>query len=220
MITILPSSQADIKACKRSAPSIKDQKGFTLLEVILALSIMSMLVGGIFAITQSILSLSQSSLTNQNNQRHSSALEGYFRTLFKDLPSTSITELTQDGLNYPALNIQSPGTFYPSSGRELQATYLTLKIVKGEDNLLSLQASWSDQDISGLDNSSEPPEMNQTLSLIDDLTNLEWEMYSTRDEEWVTTWSSELPRPSHIRLKYSTAQDQQYTHTFWIPAKQ
>jgi len=215
-----PSSRVE-KTIGNSPLQSSHQKGFTLLEVILALSIMSILLGGIFAITQSILSLSQTSIANQNTQRHSDTLEGYFRTLFKDLPRDSIIELEIGDLDYPQLAIRNPGTFYPSANIDRLATYQDIKTVKNRDGLLSLQASWSDKDISGTAPGSDPPEINQTITLIDNLTSIEWEIYSTRDQEWYTTWGFQLPRPSHIRIKYSTTEDQQlHTHTFWIPPKQ
>jgi len=106
MIITRHNSRANLnhKIDRRFLLSAKASKGFTLTEVILALSIMALLISGIFGITQSILSLSQTSLENQNFQRHISTLENYFRTLYRDLPRNSVTELKQDDQNYPLLN--------------------------------------------------------------------------------------------------------------------
>ena len=67
----------------------KHRRGFTLLEVVIALGLMGMLVGLIFRVAQSSMSLSQTVVEEQNLTMERNAffnlLKNHFEQILKDL---------------------------------------------------------------------------------------------------------------------------------------
>jgi prepilin-type N-terminal cleavage/methylation domain-containing protein len=197
-------------------PRNRPKTGFTLLEVILAISIMAILIGSVFTITNSSVLLSQSIVQNQTEYRHKAAFEEYIETLFINLPYDATLELSEDEYGRQALTIKNPGTYFPSFQNDQYASSFLTSIVKNRDGLLDLRTSWS----SIKDSELNDPDHQQSLILMGDLTNIEWEIYSTKDKEWYPSWNTDLARPSHIRIRYSTSADQdENTRTFWIPPR-
>jgi prepilin-type N-terminal cleavage/methylation domain-containing protein len=190
------------------------KNGFTLLEVILAIAIMAILIGSVFTVTNSSVMLSQSIVQNQTEHRQNTAFEDYLETIFMNLPFDANIELSEDGDGRQSLTIQNPGTYFPSFLNDQYASAFMSSIIKNRDGLLDLRMSWSSIQSSELADS----DYQQSLTLMENLTLIEWEIYSTKDKQWYTNWSTELARPSHIRIRYSNSNDpDENTRTFWIP---
>jgi len=194
------------------------KNGFTLLEVILAISIMAMLIGSIFTITNSSVLLSQSIVENQNEYRHKAAFESYLETLLMNLPHEAKFELVEDENSFQSLTIHNPGTYFPSFQNDRYASLFTASITKNRDGLLDLRTTWSSSpNLESEYNNSDP---QQSLTLIGRLTTFKWQIYSVKDKVWYPTWNKELNRPSHIRVTYTFSNDrEENTRTFWIPPR-
>ncbi len=197
-------------------PRSPSKNGFTLLEVILAVAIMSILIGSIFTITNSSILLSQSVVENQSDHRHQVALETYLETLFLNLPADASLDLRDGENGQQILTIDNPGTYFPSMEGDRHAKQLIASIFKNRDGLLDLKTTWS----SSLSSDTNSTYSSQSITLVDQMTSFEWNIYSTTDKEWHPTWSSKLKRPSHIRVTYSSATSlDKLTRTYWIPPK-
>jgi len=192
-------------------------RGFTLLEVILSLAIMSMLIGSVFTITSSSVLLSQTIVESQTEHRQHKNLEHYLESIFLNLPSDVQITLAEDTSGQQILTIDNPGTFFPNNQQDHYANHLQAYTTKNRDGLLNFNTAWknvSDQDLTG----GIESEFQHSLVLLNDLSSLKWEIYSSRDQLWVTTWETAQGRPSHIRLSYSSpSRQEQGARTFWIP---
>ncbi len=160
------------------------KNGFTLLEVILAMSIMAILVGSVFTITKSSIQLSQSVVDNQKSHRHKIAFESYLDTLCINLPQDSKIELLDDDTGFQVLTIHNPGTYFPSFQNDLYASLFEASTSKNRDGLLDLKTTWQSLKDNSSNANLDTPESQQSLSLIGDLTSIQWEIYSTKDKLW------------------------------------
>lgn len=216
----LTTQQADSHSSRQPLKqSIPPKNGFTLLEVILAMAIISILIGSVFTITNSSVLLSQSVLLNQSEYRQRVAFDDYLNTLFINLPFDTKFELTEESDGLQFLTIQNPGTYYPSDQNDLYASKLIISTTKNRDGLLDLKVTWNSSENTEFDDISNSKQ-EQSLILMGDLTAFSWEIYSIKDDSWYSTWSTELLKPSHIKISYRTSSEQDdYTRTFWIPPK-
>jgi len=163
-------------------------RGFTLLEVILAISIMSILIGSIFTITNSSVLLSQTIVDSQATHRHQKNLGHYLESIFTNLPQDARITLVEDASGQQVLTIDNPNTFFPYLQKDHFAYHIQTSTSKNRNGLLDFSIAYK------------------------------WEIYSVRDQLWDTTWSLDQGSPSHIRLSYNTAsQQEQIIKTFWIP---
>lgn len=201
---------------------VAPKKGFTLLEVILSIGIMALLIGSVFTITNASAMLSQSVVINQTQHRHKVALESYLERIFINLPYDAQITLTEEDSAPQTLTIQNPGTFFPSLQNDYFATLFAVTTTKNDQDLIDVTASWQSLTTEDTEETTTEiaTEYQQSITLISNLTSLQWEIYSTTDDTWYTTWSVDQGQPTHVRLTYSHLSNEVIeTITFWIPPR-
>ncbi|MEO1858084.1 MAG: prepilin-type N-terminal cleavage/methylation domain-containing protein, partial [Rubritalea sp.] len=193
------------------------RNGFTLLETILAMSILAVMMSVIFSITTSSVSLGRGIVSIQSNSRHQAALYDYLTQLFANLPSDAKFTLEQNNQDFQTLTIENPNTEFPAQGRQNLAKQLWIAIGTDRDGLANLNLETSDQIEE--EASNHEPIYFQT-ELVRSLTNIRWEFYSTNRNEWSPEWAPSMGRPSQIKLFYSYPEhEDEHMHYFWIPKR-
>lgn len=194
-----------------------NKKGFTLLEVLLAMAIIGMIMGVVMTITSSSIGLSKSIVDSQSESRHKAAYSNYLHQVFQNIPSDGqITlEENQDGL--VTLSIESPATHFPSSARQHTAQMLWLTTLTDRNGLtaIKLELSNAKEDDTTITNP-------RTFSciLVDSLTSVRWELYNKSREEWSPEWTSGMGRPTHAKLYYTEPGfEEEHSLIFWIPER-
>lgn len=191
------------------------KKGFTLLEVILAISILAIMISVIFSVTTSSVQLSKNIVHIQSHSRHQAAFNSYIKQLLANLPSDTQITLEENELKYQTLTIENPNTEFPAQGRQHLAKQLWLAIgtdINGLANL-SLEASNQIED----EASDRDPIYFQT-ELINSLSSIRWEFYQASRDEWSTEWTPSMGRPSMVKFFYSHPDiEEEYMHYFWVP---
>ncbi len=195
------------------------------MEIILAIGILGLLMGSVFTLTNSSALLSQSVVQAQTQHRHKLAFEGYLERMFLNLPHDAKITLAEGEAPLQTLIIQNPGTFFPSLENDYFASLFAASAARNSDDLINVIATWKSLENQGPEDTENSTiidisDYQQRLTLISNLTSLQWEIYSKQDDTWQTTWSTSKGRPTHVRLSYSHSSSQEIeTITFWIPPR-
>lgn len=190
-------------------------RGFTLLEVILAMSIIAIISSVIFSVTTSSISLSQSIVASQAESRHQAAFNNYLTQLFSNIPTEAKITLEEGDQQSAKLSIEYPNTQFPAKGRQHKAKTLTLSGAPDRDGLITLRLSMSNQ-LEDEANNSEP--MFFQTDLVNSLSSVRWEFFHPNRREWSPEWTPSMGRPSQLKFFYRyPEQDEEYTRYFWIP---
>lgn len=201
---------------------VAPKNGFTLLEVILSIGIMALLIGSVFTITNASAMLSQSVVVNQTQHRHKVAFESYLERIFINLPYDAQITLTEEDSALQNLTIQNPSTFFPSLQNDYFATLFAVTATKNSEDLIDATASWQSLITEDTEETTTEisTEYQQSITLISNLTSLQWEIYSATDDTWYTAWTVDQGQPTHVRLTYSHLSNEDLeTITFWIPPR-
>ena len=193
------------------------KSGFTLLETILAMSILAVMMSVIFSITTSSVSLSRSIVSIQSNSRHQAAFQTYLKQLFANLPSDARITLEENDQNFQTLTIEKPNTEFPAQGRQHLAKHLWLAIGRDRDGLVNLSLETSNQ-IEGESNNQQP--IYFETELVRSLTKIRWEFYDANRDEWSPEWTPSMGCPSQLKFFYSyPGHQEEHHHYFWIPSR-
>ncbi len=196
-------------------------QGFTLLEVILAISILAILTGLIVVITRTAITISVSLVEDQVRQEHSHAFEDYVDRTFENYTNESRTtlEINDEQTGTQIFTLDDINMRFPSQGKDIHAKrceFITSANAAGIFRLELHNYATSDEQI------TEQTEPTSSLILIDNLRFLTWEIYkkSNKDnEKWDSEWQRGQGRPSQIRLTYQRADDfAETSHLIWLPA--
>jgi prepilin-type N-terminal cleavage/methylation domain-containing protein len=193
------------------------KKGFTLLETILAVSILAVMMTIIFSVTTSSVKLSRSIVSVQSNSRHQSAFYNYTKQLFAGLPSDARITLEQNDQNFQTLTIENPNTEFPARGRQHLAKQLWVAVGTDRDGLVNLSLETSNQ---LEDESNSQESIYFETELVRSLNSIRWEFYDANRDEWSPEWTPNMGRPSQIKFFYSyPGHEDEHMHYFWIPSR-
>jgi type II secretion system protein J len=191
----------------------KLKRGFTLLEVMVALAFVSVLVAGIYSCWYSILKGSEGAMKAAAAvQRSRIAMRSVQDSLlcacmYNQNQSYYSFVVDSEG-DYTGLSFvaQLPNTF-PRSGRfgDLDVRRVTFSVEPGADsqNQLILRQSPILMD-------PDKDEMEQPLVLAKDVTEFVVEFTDPRTGEWVTDWTSTNQLPKKVRITLGMGHQQNY----------
>lgn len=199
------------------------RSGFTLIEMVVALSIFVLLIGGIFAIANGTLELSNDLTYAQERALMRQNLIEFLRKSFRTLPGDSSIELgvKSVGSTYlPTLRIYSGGTSFspgpalsPDASVEVYTEerpggYLRIGL-RGLDGDQT-RAVRQGKAAAKVDKSAELP-------LLDNVGRFEWRFYDARTNQWTNYWKEAQGRPMFAELMLSLDDAQEVRSVFWIP---
>lgn len=191
------------------------RRGFTLLEVILAMSVIAIISSVIFSVTTSSISLSQSIVASQAESRHQAAFNNYLTQLFSNIPTEARITLEENDQQSTTLSIEYPNTEFPARGRQHTAKLLTIGGTQDRDGLVSLRLHMSNQ---LEDESSNVDPMHFDTDLVNSLSSVRWEFFDPNRNDWSPEWTPAMGRPSQLKFYYRyPGQPEEYMRYFWIP---
>lgn len=173
--------------------------GFSLLEVLLAMTIIGIVIGMIMGTVQSTIKLSSSIISLQNEARHLRLTEHYLSRLFINLPGQAQLYLTKENGDQQVLRIVNPDTPFPSKGRENLAKELTLSVSNSSAEsfvLTMLATNWIEEE------ASELPEDSYTTDITGPMAEIYFSFYDSREQAWVDEWEPALGKPKMIKCIY------------------
>ncbi|MFC7336317.1 type II secretion system protein [Haloferula chungangensis] len=218
----------------RSASTSRVRRGFTLLELVLAIGLMALLVGMIFAVASQNIALGRTVVEKQNEESIDTALFELLDTMFASLPGNARLELLADNGGSTLLSevssdltIQNVPLSFTWGGNERIARSAQLSTVRGRDGLYDIVLRYFEGEIlEETQDVGEAPigfeEPFAEVVLMQDVAVFAWQVLDGRSmDEWQTDWEIAGRLPLQLELTYMRDQfADPIRHIFWITPKQ
>lgn len=209
------------------APGTSRRRGFTLLELVLALLLMSLLVGMIFSTFSANMQLGNAVMQTQNEEGERKAMFELLGKMFGTLPGNARMELTSNdaGAQYLSdLTLQNVPLAFTWGGTEKVAKAVRLSTVSRRDGYLDIVLRYYEEEIL---QDSDNQETNTSLEpfaevvLLEDVRTFEWQVLDGRTMEWAYDWDlvGRLPLQMELTVAFGANGDFM-KQIFWIPPKQ
>jgi len=176
-------------------------KGFTLLEVLMAVAIFILLAGGIFATIQSALRASAELSEAQLETSRDEAFERFCRHLFLNLPADSRIELHSQ--RWDPFGDLAVLLIWPAPPG------MDLSLPHGDGVVLALVPDGSgnlELAVTGFSSELSPGARERYLQgatwtkLLPKITWVRWRFVSQTDPKYVESWTAENGRPALVEL--------------------
>lgn len=209
-------------------------KGFTLLELVLALLLIALLVGMIFGTARSSLILGNNVVQTQNEEMLHQAFFDFLDNRFAALPGNTRIELavTDAGSHYLSdLTLEQVPLSFTWGGAERTAKAIRLSTVKRRSGFLDIILSYYENEIidpnstdgsgTGFASTISGEEPFAEIVLLTDVAYFEWRLLDGRTLEYQYDWdiAGRLPLQLELICAFG-AEGKQIRQIFWIPPRQ
>jgi prepilin-type N-terminal cleavage/methylation domain-containing protein len=196
--------------------------GFTMIEMIVALSIFVLLIGGIFAIANGTLELSSDLVYAQERALMRQNLIEFLRKSFRTLPGDASIELRNQnvgGTYLPTLTIYAGGTaFSPGPALPMEASIEVYSEQRPGGYLrIGLRGLDAEQTRTARLGKGAKVSQSSEIPLLDNVSRFEWRFFDPRANQWVNFWKEQQGRPMFAELGLSLDDGQEVRAVFWIP---
>lgn len=214
----------------KTCPDMSRRSGFTLLELVVAIGLMSIIIGMVFGIARTSLALGNRIVETQNEEMLHQAFIELLGQRFAALPGNARFDLqVQDsGSHYLSdLTLQNVPLSFTWGGDERIAKAVQLSTVKRRSGYLDVVLRYYENEI--LEGSEATPGTSSSLSekpfaeivLLTDVAFLEWRVLDGRSMEWQFDWEIQGRMPLQVELTMAVgSQGEEIRQVFWLPAKQ
>lgn len=209
-------------------PGHPARRGFTLLEVVIAMLLLTIIVGMVFGIARTSLALGNTIVTTQNEEMQHQAFFELLSQRFSSLPGNTRMDLTVEdsGSHYLSqLTLQNVPLSFNWGGEERIAKAVQLSTVKRRSGYLDIVLSYYENEI--LENSESTfgsildNKPFAEIVLLEDVAYFEWRVLDGRSMEWLFDWDIEGRLPLQMELTMAIgAKGEEIRQIFWIPPKQ
>lgn len=206
------------------------RRGFTLLEVVVALGMMGMLIGMIFRVARSSMQLSQSVVDEQNVTMERNAFFNLLKNHFEQIPGNAVMRLeSYDSRNGSisrtmfTLTFQNVPMSFNWGETPMTAEAIELATIEQRDGFVDVVLRFYDEKI--LEDSestgNEDIEPVAEITLIEDLWMCDCEVVDGRTLEYLTEWDNngQLPLQVKFYCRFEPTSDI-VQQTFWVVPKQ
>lgn len=203
----------------RKTSLARSQKAFTLVEVTLAIVILMLLVGVLYAMVTATLGGAARLQAAQDRNRAMGAFLSLCRKSFLDMPVTADFEarVVTDGNSSSSELVfrHAPGLFqFGESGNEPDSgAVLGVRTQVGGLVGVGLFHDGDEKIATYLHGGSAS---RPWLMLLPDLRNAEWRFYDQDTRTWSNEWHNTSARPACAELTITTAEGSS-SYTFWLP---
>ncbi|MBM3857377.1 MAG: prepilin-type N-terminal cleavage/methylation domain-containing protein [Verrucomicrobia bacterium] len=194
--------------------TLKKDKAFTILEVILAMAVLALLSGAIYAISMAAMQATRETLEEELTIRR---LEGFLRITrdaFLNLPSNGSVYLdTASGSGIPDLYFEKGSSLFgiPSLG----GGTLVLAARPRPNGTRTFSVLRIPQNVQGSDR-DQLYEKGNWISLLPNVIKPHWSFF--RNGEWLDEWPQGAGRPQLVRLEMNLrALPHPIVATFYLP---
>jgi prepilin-type N-terminal cleavage/methylation domain-containing protein len=197
--------------------------GFTLIEVMLALGILVILVGGLAGITAASVRLGRNILEAQQDDSVRDGFERIIRENLSSIPQDSPFLLREEGTGGGQTVIFSKASgLFPVSGLPLVMDSVSMETRRGRDGLLTLWLVYYAGDLAqAIQDNAVDNEMLVQIPFKDGLEMLVWRVYDPTTDQWTEVWEESGWRPHYLEMNYRFAGDPvDHRMVFWLPRLQ
>ena len=171
-------------------PRLSRARGFTLLEMLIVLTITALLMSAIYSVADGIIFLADDIQKNQRREHRLYAYIDYCQRLFSELPATSALNIqtTQEGTSYlSTLELQNVSSPFDGSPQQI-VTLKTVSLAGGDMRMILTTQRMPDPQ-----KPTDPPGPVTSAVLFDNLIQCEWRAYDVVSNQWASTWREQLP---------------------------
>jgi prepilin-type N-terminal cleavage/methylation domain-containing protein len=202
--------------------------GFTLLELVIAMGLLTIIVGMVFGIARTSLALGNTIVATQNEEMEHQAFMDLIGRTFGTLPGSARLDLqVQDsGAHYLSdLTLQNVPLGFTWGGVERVAKAVRLSTVKRRSGYLDIVLSYYENEVLedpddavGRAPSEEP---FAEIVLLEDVAYFEWRVLDGNSMEWLYDWEFPSRLPLQLELVMAIgAKGEEIRQVFWLPPKQ
>ena len=188
---------------------------FSLLEVLVAMALIMMVIGGVFAIADGALSLGAAMNAASLREMRVAAFEDQLRTFLANVNAKTRFETAGSGEEKTLLIKHGGAPFaWQRSSQLADMVAFTLDAEDRKNAVLLVQHFKLPK--SELKTSDEPKRLS-SVDLLDGIRLWNWELYHEKEKVWKTSWSFKDPAPLFVRLTFGLNSDSRdFTYTFWV----
>lgn len=185
-----------------AAPTQRAQSGFTLIEVIAAISVLVIISGSVFLILRAALSGCVALETTQLDFQRQETLRRVLDRMFRELPATvRLTALAREG-DAGAAQVElapfDPLEPWRPTRDPLKEAVLILQ--EQANGLYTLGFRLRDPELRSLADASAEGE--EFFPLMRDVRFAAWRFFSADAREWLPSWTSAATRPALVELTW------------------
>ena len=206
------------------------RRGFTLLEVVIALSLMGMLVGTVFRVAQSSMQLSQIVVEEQNVTMERNAFFNLLKNHFEQVPGNAVIRLESSDSRSAnvsrklfTLTFQNVPMSFNWGDTPMTAEAIELATIEQRDGFVDVVLRFYDDEILQDSNSTGNDDIEPVaeIILIQNLWMCDCEVVDGSTMEQLTEWdnSGKLPLLVKFYCRFEPTSDI-VQQTFWVVPKQ
>jgi hypothetical protein len=203
--------------------------GFTLLELVIAVGLMSIIVGMVFSTARSSLALGHAIVESQNEEMLHQSFFDLLSQRFTALPGNTRFDLqvSDSGSHYLSdLTLQNVPLSFTWGGQARIAKAVQISSVKKRSGYLDIVLRYYENEI--LEDSAAPASTSSLneepfaeIVLLTDVAYFEWRVLDGRSMEWQYDWDLQGRLPLQVELVMAVgAKGEESRQIFWIPPKQ
>jgi prepilin-type N-terminal cleavage/methylation domain-containing protein len=205
------------------------KSGFTLLELVMAMAILSIIVGMVFSTARTSLALGNTIIQSQNEEMLHQAFFELLSQRFAALPGNTRFDLKVEdsGSHYVSdLTLQNVPMNFTWGGEDRIAKAVQISTVKRRSGYLDVVLKYYENEIlegseSTFGSSALDKEPFAEIVLLTDVAFFEWRVLDGRSMEWQFDWDIQGRMPLQIELTMAIgAQGEEIRQIFWVPPKQ
>jgi prepilin-type N-terminal cleavage/methylation domain-containing protein len=204
------------------------RQGFTLLELVIAMGLLSILIGMVFTTARSSLALGNTIAETQNEEMLHQAFFELLNQRFSSLPGNTRLNLksTDSGSRYLSdLTLQNVPLSFTWGGQARIAKAVQLSTVKRRSGYLDIVLKYYEneilQDPTSNFKASDDEKPFAEIVLLTDVAYFEWRVLDGRSMEWDYDWEIQGRLPLQLELTLAVgAKGEEIRQIFWVPPKQ
>ena len=197
--------------------------GFTLLEVLLALAVLAVLVAGLAGISSTALRLGQRVVEAQQEEAVRDSFERILRENLSEIaPDSPVRLAMNDSGGGQSLVLGNAAGIFPVTDLPLVMDSVALESKRDRSGRLALSLVFYAGDYwQAMQDNAFEQDLTVSLPLRSGFEKLEWQVYDSVNEEWLTEWDESGRRPHYLALVYRFTGDPADSRmVVWLPRLQ
>jgi hypothetical protein len=202
---------------------------FTLLELVIAMGVLTIIVGMVFGIARTSLALGNTIVETQNEEMKHQAFFDLLGQRFSSLPGNTRLDLAVEdsGAQYLSdLTLQNVPLSFTWGGGERTAKAVRLSTVKRRSGYLDIVMAYHENEVlegseSTFGGTAADTEPFAEIVLLSDVAYFEWRALDGLSLEWRYDWDVQGRLPLQLELVMAIgAKGEEIRRVFWLPPKQ